>query len=103
VNRERGVSIGTSWDVLRERRTCAISGVPLFLSAVAGDTRALCLESPQDGVASISRADQQRIARICVPLFFRGYLQNAVELRDYLSGLRTIAAFESAGITVESE
>ncbi len=53
-----------------------------------------------DNTATISQADQQRIAEAYLVAFFRRRLQGAVEEEDYLDGVRPIEELEGFGITV---
>jgi pimeloyl-ACP methyl ester carboxylesterase len=53
-----------------------------------------------DNTATISQADQQRIAAAYLVAFFRRRLQGAAEEEDYLDGVRPVEELEGFGITV---
>jgi pimeloyl-ACP methyl ester carboxylesterase len=54
-----------------------------------------------DNTATISQADQQRIAKAYLVAFFRRHLLGATEEDDYLTGVRPIEQLEGFGITVQ--
>jgi hypothetical protein len=66
-----------------------------------GYTDELCLVA--DGEATISQADQQKIARAYVTAFFRRYLQGALEVDDYLVGVKPVEELEGFDVTVEAQ
>ena len=54
-----------------------------------------------DNTATISQADQQRIAKAYLVAFFRSYLLGATEEDDYLSGVRPVEQLEGFGINIQ--
>ena len=54
-----------------------------------------------DNTATITQADQQRIAKAYLVAFFRKYLLGATEEDDYLTGVRPIEQLEGFGITIQ--
>lgn len=53
-----------------------------------------------DNTATISQADQQRIAKAYLVAFFRRWLSGALEEDDYLNGIRPIEELEGLGAVV---
>lgn len=68
-----------------------------------GYTDELCVDGGGDGVATISRADQQRIAYGYLTAFYRRYLHGATDVQDYLIGVRPIEELEGFSIAVQSQ
>lgn len=64
-----------------------------------GYTDGLCIQ--EDGAATISQANQQRIAKAYLTAFFRRYLRGATEVDDYLTGVRKVEELEAFTITVQ--
>ena len=66
-----------------------------------GFTDALCIQ--EDATATITQADQQKIATAYLTAFFRRYVSNAPDLDDYLSGARPIEELDAFTITVQAQ
>ena len=56
-----------------------------------------------DPVPTISRTDQQRVAKAYVTAFFRRYLHGSAEVEDYLTGARVVEELEGFGVTVDAQ
>jgi hypothetical protein len=65
-----------------------------------GFTDALCIL--EDPAATISQADQQKIAKAYLTAFLRRYVQGVLEVQDYLTG-RPVEGLEAFGIMVNSQ
>ncbi len=96
---------------------CGVDGLPLSIYAAASTTKhlvtigganhfgytdALCIDPPCDGAATISRTDQQKIAKAYLTALFRRHLNGITEMDDYLSGVRPVEELETLTITVDS-
>lgn len=66
-----------------------------------GYTDALCILD--DNTATIPQADQARVGTAYLTAFFRRFLSGALEVDDYLLGLRPVEELEGLGVTVEAE
>jgi hypothetical protein len=80
------------------------AGAPKFLVNIPGANHFgyyddVCVLA--DNTATISQADQQRIAKAYLVAFFRRYLLGATEEDDYLSGVRPIEQLEGFGISIQ--
>jgi dienelactone hydrolase len=98
---DAGVGVGTApLDIY------SAAGPPKHLVTIDGAnhfgyTDSLCLQG--DPAATISQADQQKIAKAYLVAFFRRYLQGAMEESNYLSGARRIEDTENLPITVTAQ
>ena len=66
-----------------------------------GYTNSLCILA--DGAATLSQANQQKIAKAYLTAFFRRYLNGALEVEDYLTGAREVEELASFTITVDAQ
>lgn len=66
-----------------------------------GFTDGLCIL--KDPPATIGQADQQKIAKAYLTAFFRRYVQDAVEVEDYLTGARPVEELDAFTVTVQSQ
>jgi hypothetical protein len=84
----------------------AAAGPPKHMITIDGANHfgfsdALCILA--DPAATISQADQQRIAKAYLTAFLRRYVQGVLAVQDYLTGVRQVEELEGFVITVDSQ
>jgi dienelactone hydrolase len=66
-----------------------------------GFTDALCILF--DPAATVSQADQQKIAKAYLTAFFHRHIHGTLEVEDYLNGARQVEELEGFAVTVEAQ